>query len=82
MAQNTKQVRLILRNEIVLLEGTPEELATKISNYKLLDSIFADNPEDTAPDWGTVVEVEPAMDNVIQFPQRGRFAHPSHGHGA
>lgn len=82
MAQETKQVRLILRNEIVLLEGTPEELATKIANYKLLDSIFADSSEDTAPDWGTVVEVEPTMDNVIQFPQRGRFAHPSHGHGA
>lgn len=54
MAKETKQVRLILPNEIVELEGTPEELAEQIQSYSMV-----------------------RLDNVIPFPPRGMFAHPS-----
>ena len=75
MKTETKQVKLFLRNTVIDLEGTPEELVSKIDTLKVLDALFAGKDDDLPLDYGTVVEADSG--NVIQFPLRGIYAHPS-----
>lgn len=87
MKDQQKTVRLILRDSVVELHGTPEELAIKIENAKMLDTIFnssADGDNWEVPsDYGKVIETDADGDAVvIPFPQRGKFAHPSYWEGA
>ena len=76
MNTEIKQIKLILRNTTVELEGTPESLIEKIEYLKLLDALFAGKEDDRPLDYGTVVESDSG--NVIQFPSRGIYAHPSY----
>lgn len=84
MQEEKKTVRLILRDSVVELNGTPEELVNQIEFAKLLDTVFngSSDPDswETPSDYGKVIYTDADDDGVvIPFPQRGRFAHPTYG---